>query len=256
MTEPQNTMAVPEAAQPRNMAAFHLESAGLDVPGVASPHQYINIVQQQLPALGEIENMYAKYEMGLSQIRGDADLTDDQRLDAADQLHEAASTRYQELVAQLETERSEKRSSIERSLFGAPGVGAQYVDAHLVAARAHFTQASQHLLGASEEQLANSVELAGITGDTVLLRASRAVAHQQGFEDVVRASVGQSARDGELYAQRQAVPSQQNLGIIADQYSPPSATLEGLRPDLETKRRAEEQNTAKETRRQRQRLGR
>lgn len=256
MTEQQNTMtAVPGAEQPRNMAAFMLEQAGLDIPGVDSPHQYISIVQGQLPALGEIETTYAAYEMGLSQIRGNADLTDDQRLDLADTVHETATTRYQELVAQVDEERSEKLSSIERQLFGSPGVGAQYVDAHLVAARAHFTQASQNLLGASEEQLAQSVDLAKTTGDTILLRATRAVAHTQGFEEVVMASVVQSNRDSELYAQRRVVPSAENLAIITGQYAPAGASLQGLQPDPQTRKLAEQQNTATEIRRQRQRLG-
>ena len=54
---------------------------------------------------------------------------------------------------------------------------------------------------------------------------------------------------------RLAVPSDQNMAIITSHYASPQASLGELQPDLEAQRRAEQQRTVRESRRQQMRLG-
>jgi hypothetical protein len=244
------------ASEARARAGFALESAGLNVPGVESGVEYVGFVSREFPAMSQIEQTWANYEAGLDMIRASAEMTDDERLDRAEELYEAASTRYQQLVAQLSSERAERLASIDRSLFGGPGVGTMSLqsDAAQETTKHSFREGLVRLQGASEEDLGRTVELAKLSGDTVLARAARVVAHQSGFESVVVASLV-GTQDSARYAERQAMPTEGTLRTITNQYSPAGANLPRLQPDLETRQRAEEQRQAQEARRQRRRLG-
>jgi hypothetical protein len=230
------------------MAGFELDMSGLSIPGIETGTDYVDLVASQFPPLGLIADNSRTYASGIDAIRRNGHMSEDERLDRAEELHNAAETRYVELVAAMQAERTERLSYLDDALFGSPGHG-------FAEEQGGFRSSLLNLAGADEQKLQDTVEIAGFTGDKQLLRAARAMAHIRGHDSVVESSVLKhgSAYDQERYVERLAVPTEGNLGVIVGAYAPARANLTLLTPDHETTQAAEQEDRARAIRRERNR---
>jgi hypothetical protein len=242
-------------SDPRAMAGFELDMSGLSIPGIETGTDYVDLVASQFPPLGQIAENWRTYSSGIEAIRRDGHMTEDERLDRADELHNAAETRYVELVAAMQAERTERLGEIDEALFGAPGGALSYNQVGTAAAQEGFRTSLLSLSGADEQKLQDTVEIAGFTGDRELLRAARALAHIRGHDDVVESSVLKhgNAHERARYVERLAVPTEGNLAVITGSYAPARANLTLLTPDYATTQAAEQEDRARALRRERNR---
>jgi hypothetical protein len=242
-------------SDPRATAGFELDMSGLDIPGIESGTDYVDLVAGQFQPLQELAENWRTYSSGIDAIRRDGHMIEDERLDRADELHSMAEARHGELVAALQAERAERLGRIDEDLFGAPGGGLSYNAVAYAEAREGFRASLLSLSGADEAKLLDTVEIAGFTGDRELLRAARALAHIRGYGNVVENSVLKhgGAHDRARYVERLAVPTEQNLAVITGSYAPARANLALLTPDYATTQAAEQADRARAARRERNR---
>jgi hypothetical protein len=228
---------------------------GLDIPGIESGTDYVDLVASQFAPLGQLAENWRTYASGIEAIRRDGHMIEDERLDRADELHSMAVARHGELVAALQAERTERLSGIDEDLFGAPGGSLSYNQVDHAEAREGFRTSLLSLSGADEAKLQDTVAIAGFTGDKQLLRAARAVAYIRGYDVVVERSVLQhgSSHDRARYVERLAVPTEANLAVITGSYAPARANLTLLTPDHATTQAAEQEDRARAARRDRNR---
>jgi hypothetical protein len=237
------------------MAGFELDMSGLDIPGIESGTDYVDLVAGQFQPLQELAENWRTYSSGIEAIRRDGHMIEDERLDRADELHNAAETRHGELVAALQAERTERLGGIDEDLFGAPGGAMSYNEVGTAEAREGFRNALLSLSSADEAQLLDTVETAGFVDDAQLLRAARALAMRRGYDEVVQTSILQhgSPTERARYVERLAVPSEANLAVITGSYAPARANLALLTPDYATTQAAEQADRARAARRDRNR---
>ncbi len=242
-------------SDPRAMAGFELDMSGLSIPGIETGTDYVDLVASQFPPLGLIADNWRTYASGIEAIRRHGGMSEDERLDRADELHGAAVTSHGELVRQLQAERTKRLGELDDALFGSPGGGLSYNEVAYAEWREGFRTSLLNLSGADEAKLQDTVEIASFVGDTQLLRAARAMAHIRGHDGVVQSSVLEhgSSYDRERYVERLAVPSEENLGVIVGAYAPARANLTLLTPDHATTQAAKEADRAKALRRERNR---
>jgi hypothetical protein len=226
------------------MAAVELGFAGIDsIPGVESGTAYIDALTGDFAPLAEMQASLGAYADGINAIRDDGELTDEQRLDQAADLFEQHEARYRELSQTLAAQVEERLASTGRALFGQPGAGSLAADdATREAQRAGFRDALLRLSGADEARLSEAVEVAGLTGDAVLLRAARVTAERQGLSDLVERSVfsgGSSEYEQTAYAERLALPSGENLGIVTSAFAPDRPSHSEITPTAATRQAAE-----------------
>jgi hypothetical protein len=230
------------------MAGFELDMSGLSIPGIETGTDYVDLVASQFAPLGQIADNSRTYASGIEAIRRNGHMSEDERLDRAEALHDAAAIRHGALVAAMQAERTERLSRIDEDLFGAPGHG-------FAEQQGGFRSSLLNLAGADEQKLQDTVEIAGFTGDKQLLRAARALAHIRGHDSVVESSVLKHGdeHDRARYVERLAVPTEANLAVITGSYAPARANLTLLTPDHETTQAAEEADRARAIRRERNR---
>jgi hypothetical protein len=225
------------------MAAVNLGFAGIDsIPGVSDGMSYIDALTGDFPPLAEMQASLGTYADGINAIRDDVELTDEQRQDRAADLFERHEARYRDLSRSLAAQVEERLAVTERALFGQPGAGSLAADnAAREAQRAGFRDALLRLSGADEARLSEAVEVAGLTGDAVLLRAARVVAERKGLSDLVEQSVfgGGSEYEQSAYAVRLALPSEENLGIVSGAFAPERPSRTEITPTDATRQAAE-----------------
>jgi len=240
---------------PRATAGFELDMSGLDIPGIESGTDYVDLVAGQFQPLAQLAENWRTYASGIEAIRRDGHMIEDERLDRADELHSMAAARHGELVAALQAERTERLGEIDEALFGAPGGGLSYNQVDHAEAREGFRNALLSLSGADEAKLLDTVEMAGFVGDKQLLRAARALAHIRGHDGVVESSVLKHGDSHERarYVERLAVPTAENLAVITGSYAPARVNLALLTPDYATTQAAEQEDRARAARRDRNR---
>ncbi len=242
-------------SDPRAMAGFELDMSGLDIPGIETGTDYVDLVASQFQPLGQLAENWRTYASAIEGIRRDGHMIEDERLDRADALHGMAEARHGELVAALQAERTERLGRIDEDLFGAPGGSLSYNQVDHAEAREGFRTSLLSLSGADEATLLDTVETAGFVGDKQLLRAARALAHIRGYDGVVESSVLKhgSSHDRDRYVERLAVPTEANLAVIISSYAPARANLTLLTPDHATTQAAEQEVRARVARRDRNR---
>ena len=251
MTENTDGLA---GTQPRARAAFELDMAGIaSVPGIESGADYVALVSGQFEQVRRMAQNWETYSSGIEAIRQNARLSEEERLDGAADLFEAAQAAHEQLIRELEAKRAERLEDIDSLLFGAPTPesGLSMDRAAAEAARNGFRQTMLGLRGADEAQLSEAVEMAGLTGDRTLLRAARAVAQHKGFEGVVERSILQYGSDHERsrYVEKLATPNDSNLSVITRAFAPYAVFPTQLTPDLAARQRAAQEDQAREARR-------
>jgi hypothetical protein len=218
------------------MAGVQLEFAGItSIEGIEGGMAYIDALTGDFPPLAEMQESLGAYADGINAIRGDMELTDEQRQDQAADLFERHEARYRELSEALAAQVEERLASTGRALFGQPGAGSLAADdAAREAQRAGFRDALLSLSGADEARLSEAVEVAGLTGDAVLLRAARVAAERQGLSGLVERSVFEGGSDYEqsAYAERLALPSGENLGIVSGAFAPDRPSYSEITPTV------------------------
>jgi|SRR5215217_2197224 len=136
---------------------------------------------ERLEAMGPYRAMRSNledYSAKIGGIRRSPELTREERLSRAADAFDAAEKAHEELSREWEATVSKIASEAESDLF-APSTKE----------RGEYRDAALRLAGASEGQLVEAIELARLSGDSVLNKAARTIAHRQGLRQVVERSV-------------------------------------------------------------------